>query len=399
MTTAGPDEPFFRERSAAPDGQRSLARAAAFGRALGLDFEQLPPALVVVGSKGKGTASTYAAAALSAAGLRVGLLTSPGLRSHRERIRIDGAALTPEEYSELSARIRDGLDRGEALPHDGYLSPTGLYTLAGLLRFTDASCDVVVLEAGMGGGGDEVSLVPALGVIVTPIFAEHLGRLGATVEAIAVEKLAVISAYTEAVTAVTQPASVAALTSARAGPRLRIVDAVDAAAIGGLPGEPVGANAVAGIVAAQRLLDALGAPPASQESNDRLLRSINLPGRLSVHTVGDQRWGVDSAIDGGGAEAALSWFQQQLGMPTAIVAAIPDGKDQDGVVGAVGNRPLIRVTVDTAHLTFEQWRPARRFEDMDIAGLGERPVALGCVSFVGAVLQRLGVDTAKAYGP
>src|SRR4030088_2768105 len=54
------------------------------------------PSLHVAGTKGKGSTCAFAASILSAAGLRIGLYTSPHLQNIRERICIDNKPI-PEE--------------------------------------------------------------------------------------------------------------------------------------------------------------------------------------------------------------------------------------------------------------------------------------------------------------
>jgi folylpolyglutamate synthase/dihydropteroate synthase len=79
---------FYEEwRGRRPGERRSLRRAGRLAAALGVSDPGVP-VLTVVGSKGKGTAATYASAWIAAAGCRVVTVTSPGLRSDRERVRV-----------------------------------------------------------------------------------------------------------------------------------------------------------------------------------------------------------------------------------------------------------------------------------------------------------------------
>lgn len=392
----GEFEPFFRERSAqrSHGRHRSVARARAFSAALGINLATVPSAVVVVGSKGKGTAATFAAATLSSLGMRTGLLTSPGLRHHRERIRVDGHAIVASDLVSLSTRIGRTLDGVAAqLPDDGYLSPTGLFTLAGLLHFSAQHCDVMVLEAGMGGRSDEVSMVAAAGVVVTPIFGEHIGVLANDIDGIVADKFGVISESVTAVTAVAQRTETIASTLAQiAGPRLEVIrqDDMRLEAIG--IGPPMGVNALAGSVAAQRFA---GVDASVADMH------VALPARQSLHRRGEAVWGVDACVDGDGAQAALQWFRETVGDPTTVVAAIPDGKDQRGVLDAISGWHTVMARADADHLTFDQWpRPQWRVSEIPAKNLGDRVLALGSVSFVGEVLALLGVDTLDAYpGP
>ncbi len=206
------DQAFFTERLALRPrgGRRSLPRAAALAAHLGIDLDTWrrhpERVVVVVGSKGKGTAATYASAALAAAGLRVGTLTSPGLRSNRERIRVGGQAISLSDYVPLVQNVAATLARVRgSLPDGGYLSPSGLFLLTALRHFTERECAAVVLEAGMGGASDEVSLLSPAAVVITPLFGEHLGVLGTSVAEIAVEKAGVVTAATRRVVVAPQP--------------------------------------------------------------------------------------------------------------------------------------------------------------------------------------------------
>src|SRR4051812_17877201 len=55
------------------------------------------PIVHVAGTKGKGSTSAFVASALSAAGYRTGLYTSPHLHAVEERIVVDGVPCLPEQ--------------------------------------------------------------------------------------------------------------------------------------------------------------------------------------------------------------------------------------------------------------------------------------------------------------
>ncbi len=78
--------PFNDPESAA----RGLRRTSALLERLGTPQARYP-IVHVAGSKGKGSTSVLIAAALRAAGHRVGLTTSPHLHAWRERVAIDGS--------------------------------------------------------------------------------------------------------------------------------------------------------------------------------------------------------------------------------------------------------------------------------------------------------------------
>ena len=208
-----PDSFFLSEwRSRQPGEGRSITRARRLADALGL-LGQARPVLSVVGSKGKGTAAAYASACLAAAGQRVVTVTSPGYRRAAERIRVDGRAISAAGLIDLAARLAAGRAAPLAMPHqagaaEGYLAPAGLFTLAGVLHAQDVAADVIVLEAGMGGVGDEISLFTPTVAALTPIFAEHVGKLGNTPAEIAPEKAGIVTPATRAALTVPQTADV-----------------------------------------------------------------------------------------------------------------------------------------------------------------------------------------------
>lgn len=389
------DAVFFREWEArAPGERRSLRRARALADALGV----LPPGapvLTVVGSKGKGTAAVYASAYLAAAGLRVVTVTSPGLRTNRDRIRVDGRAITAAELGALA----EELDRRMAgLPprSDGYLSPAGLFMLAGLVRARSAGADAIVLEAGMGGRSDEVSLVRADVAAITPVFLEHAGVLGDTPAEIAREKRGVAGPGTRLVSAPQSAEVTAALAP------VEVIRPGDPAFLDVLPSGLGRTSAELGIVAARRLLGR----DAPAERAREVLASIVLPGRLSVHPVpgSDAEVLVDSAIDRTGVRAALAAARRRWGGVDHVLVCLPDHKDLDGAVAALDGLAVTFVRLPLPHLRFTRplppgWRAveAAAVTPAAIAALGRRVLALGTVYFTGLVLDAVDADTERLF--
>ncbi|MDL4819261.1 hypothetical protein [Actinomadura opuntiae] len=389
------DEVFFREWERRRPGEtRSLARARELARML----DVLPPGapvLTVVGSKGKGTAATYASAFLVAAGLRVCTVTSPGLRTNRDRIRIDGRAVTEAELASLG-RLLDGAMAELDPPADGYLSPSGLFTLAGVLHARRAGAEALVLEAGMGGRSDEVSLFPPDVAAITPIFLEHAGVLGDTPAEIAEEKRGVAGPATRLVSAPQTPEVAEVL-----GPVEYVRD-------GGVPADllPAGLGRAAAAVgvAAGRLIG--GEVPEGQLRE--VLSTVVLPGRMSWHTVPGTATTllVDSAIDGTGIAAALAAARDRWGEVDHAVVCLPDHKDLDGAVRALGDLPVTYVRLPQPHLRFTRPLPpawdvvgSAAITPEALATLGYRVAVLGTVYFTGLVLDRIDAATDRLFLP
>lgn len=386
--------------------KRSLDRARAFSGALGLASDVAGVSILgIVGSKGKGTAAAYASAALAGLGVRTGTIMSPALLTNRDRIRIDGRSLSERVYVDFLERI---IQARKTLPpvarHDGYLSPTGTYTLAGASTLIDQGCEVLVVEAGLGGARDEISLFGLDVVILTEIFCEHVGILGPTVLDIARDKLGVITGDTRAVVSVSQSPVVEreiARTCEKTGAqRVNIDLSSRSAIIGWLPPEYGRFNALAGVQAATVLFSLLGRAPAGERDLESALRSVNHPGRLSRHQCGGADIIVDSAISRNGLVSAVTYAAHQFdGMPDRILVSLPADKELASFVAELRHVECERIFVGLTreHLSYpseEEWPWNWVQED----GLHEellssgRVLAVGTVSFVTAVLQVIGVD-------
>ncbi len=413
------DQAFFAERLARrPAGaRRSLARARALAPHVGVDLDAWrarPQSVVtVVGSKGKGTAAAFASATLCAAGLRVGTLSSPGLRSNRERIRVDGRAISRADYVRLVREVSTALDLvAGRLPDGGYLSPSGLFTLAALRHFAERGCDAIVAEAGMGGASDEVSLLSPAVVALTAVLEEHIGVLGASVPEIATEKAGVVTDATRALVTGPQPhpAADAAIDAAVRGHRCERhrVDGGDPWPPGGLrsgPGRPAtpspppglgGLSARVGVLAALHLLDARGVAAPGADVLAAVLSGVRLPGRLSHHRRGEQRWIVDCATNPTALTVALEHSDASIGPPTAVLTFIPQHRDGGPLLAALRGRPVVRVPGGRS-----SGRPGEgavmRLDRVDLDALGPRVLAAGPVYFAGEVLALLGVDCETSF--
>jgi dihydrofolate synthase/folylpolyglutamate synthase len=142
------------------------------------------PSIHVVGTNGKSTATRTIAALLEAEGLRAGAYTSPHVRSWAERIVVGGREA---DFERAIARVRRQAEELGATQFE-------VLTAAALTEFRDASVDVAVVEAGLGGRLDATNVVDAPVVLLTNVALEHTEVLGETPEQIAKEKLAVAHA-------------------------------------------------------------------------------------------------------------------------------------------------------------------------------------------------------------
>ncbi len=157
------------------DGMRALL--AALG-----DPQRAFPAVHVVGTNGKSTATRTIAALLRAEGLRVGAYTSPHVSGWHERLDCDEA-----DFERAVARVRRPAEEIGATQFE-------TLTAAALAEFAEQGVDAAVVEAGLGGRLDATNVVDAPVVLLTNVALEHTDVLGDTAEEIAKEKLAVAHA-------------------------------------------------------------------------------------------------------------------------------------------------------------------------------------------------------------
>lgn len=142
----------------------------------------------VAGTNGKGSFCSMLSSILTEAGYKTGLYTSPYIKFFNERMQINGKNIENEKLIEITERVRPIADAMTDKPTE-----FELITAIAFLYFAEADCDVVVLEAGMGGRLDSTNIIktPLLSVI-TGIALDHTAFLGDTVEKIAAEKAGII---------------------------------------------------------------------------------------------------------------------------------------------------------------------------------------------------------------
>lgn len=399
----------FREWNARSPGQRADPRRfGMLATALGLELEHPAPALGVVGSKGKGTTVAYASALLAEAGLRVGTVVSPGLVSNRDRLRVDGAVLAGDEYARLLERVNAAL-RSLPEPNQGYIGPSGFFLAAGLAHFAAIGCEVLVLEAGIGGRRDDLGRVGLVGLAMAEVFLEHTDLLGNTIAQIADDKVGAARPDTRFITHLAQSDEAEAVIRAHAttieAELIRVDEASRAPYMNLVPAGLGGINAAHGMIAARRLLHELRRPDLSAEQVHAAAGRVNYPGRLSRHRVGSSVIYVDSAVTRDGLENALNHVQRDTGAPPPLtLVSVPRSKDLAGFRAVAAAQPgrVVFVALDRVHLDYPEphewpgeWATSDELPDL----LTAAPVvlAVGTVSFSAEVLRHCGVDADRIF--
>ena len=142
----------------------------------------------VAGTNGKGSFCSMLASVLKKSGYKVGLYTSPYITTFNERMRVNGENIADDVLAEITEYVKPIADSMTDKPTE-----FELITAIAFEYFKRMKCDVVVLEAGMGGRLDSTNVIrnPLLSVI-TGIALDHTAFLGDTVEKIALEKAGII---------------------------------------------------------------------------------------------------------------------------------------------------------------------------------------------------------------
>jgi dihydrofolate synthase/folylpolyglutamate synthase len=149
----------------------------------------------VAGTNGKGSTCATIASILRKAGFRTGLYTSPHLIDPTERIQIDGRAVSRERFAAAFETVHacaEQLIASERL--DAHPSYFETVTAMALLLFRE-SCEITVLEVGLGGRLDATNVVSPELCVITPVAYDHEAFLGNTLESIASEKAGILKPH------------------------------------------------------------------------------------------------------------------------------------------------------------------------------------------------------------
>lgn len=142
----------------------------------------------VAGTNGKGSTTAMLSAIFRAAGFKTGMFTSPYVLEFGERICVDGNPISGEDLADVVEYVRPFADAMASPPTE-----FELITAVGLEYFRRRGCDIVILEAGMGGRLDSTNIIePPLLSVITGVALDHTEWLGDTTEKIAAEKAGII---------------------------------------------------------------------------------------------------------------------------------------------------------------------------------------------------------------
>jgi dihydrofolate synthase/folylpolyglutamate synthase len=187
-----------------------LARVESFLEKLGNPHKQLST-VHIAGTKGKGSVSAIMAACAQAAGLRVGLYTSPHLHTYRERVQVNlapGEPLQPITRDALTALVEEAQRIVPSVPD---ITTFEVTTALAFLYFARQEVDLAVMEVGLGGRLDATNVITPYVSLITSLSLDHTYLLGDTIADIAREKGGIIKPGVPVVSAPQPPEAVQVL--------------------------------------------------------------------------------------------------------------------------------------------------------------------------------------------
>ena len=370
--------------------------------------------LHVAGTNGKGSVCAFLAACLQAAGLRVGLYTSPHLVTVRERIQVDGEPISPADFAARLSALRELLR-----PVPAAEQPTlfELLTVLALTHFAAVGCEVVVWETGLGGRLDATNIVTPLAAIITNVQLDHEAWLGGSLERIAAEKAGIIKPGVPVFTAATEPTALRVLRAAaraRSAPFHQVTPgAPEDPALAGrdlpLPGAHQRLNAGLACATLRALASAL---PVSAAALRTGLAAALWPGRLQVVVRPDGRGRIllDGAHNAAGAVALRAALTDGFAdARLTLVLGLLRDKDATGIcrellplaarvvlVPVAGRRGAAPAALAAVCRDLLPGGPPPECADSLAAGLAAtatEPLVLvaGSLQLIGEALERLGV--------
>ncbi len=139
----------------------------------------------VAGTNGKGSSSHMLAAVFQQAGYKTGLYTSPHLKDFRERIKINGKAISQKKIVDFVEKYKEEFEE---------IKPSFFEWTVGLAfdHFSKEKVDIAIIEVGLGGRLDSTNVITPLVSLITNIGYDHTALLGNTLEKIAIEKAGII---------------------------------------------------------------------------------------------------------------------------------------------------------------------------------------------------------------
>lgn len=313
------------------------------------------PVVHLAGTNGKTSTTRMIESLLRAAGLRTGMYTSPHLHSVCERISVDGAPISHQQFVDAYAEIAPFVDLVDASA--GRLTWFQTITALAFACFADAPVDAMVIECGLGGTWDSTNVVDPSTCAITPIGMDHQSYLGDTLAQVAGEKAGIITAPVPVISAAQaeEAAEVIAARAAEQGAELLVAgrdfrligrdvavggQLVDIAGLAAeyhevflpLHGRHQSENAAVAVAAVEAFLGGRGLDP---DLVREAFAGTSSPGRLEVLRTTPTVLG-DAAHNPHGAAALAEALAESFGFGRVIgVLAVLEDKDVEAMLLAL----------------------------------------------------------------
>lgn len=273
------------------------------------------PVVQVLGTNGKGSTCAFLDRICREHGLKTGLYTSPHFLSVRERILVNGREPCDALWLEGANIIRQ-LD--DSLTYFEYL------TLMAVHIFHASACDVVILEAGLGGANDATSAVPAAMHCFTPVAMDHAHIIGPGPGEIAKDKAAAIQPGRPVISAPQyNPARDILLREcSQKSSRIAFTEAIRQSC--SMNGQIQEINAAVAAAAWHELAVRLNIAPDPEKISRGLAKAF-IPGRRQF--IGASREHGAIILDGGHNPHAIQALVKQLPGPGAVIFSALADKD------------------------------------------------------------------------
>lgn len=283
----------------------------------------------VAGTNGKGSTCAILESIYRAAGLRVGLFTSPHLISLRERIQVNRTMIAESDVVRLVETLQSSFQQFSAEDHPTFFEAV---TVMALRYFAEQKCDLVIWETGLGGRLDATNIVTPLASVITNVQFDHQKWLGETLPQIAAEKAGIIKPGVPVITGVDDPDAFSILrqTALEKSAPLTRVEMTDESSvresISVLPllGEHQRRNAALALSVVKVLQEIIS---VSGREIQHGLASVQWPGRMQIHTKpSGQQFLLDGAHNVAGAEALAATLKSLFpkARPTLILGILQD---------------------------------------------------------------------------
>lgn len=164
--------------------KKDLTNILAFSKELNFPEKKFK-SIHVGGTNGKGSTSHMLASILQEAGYKVGLYTSPHLKSFTERIRINGEEIPKQKVTSFIAENKAFLEKQR-------LSFFEMTVGLAFDYFANERVDIAIIEVGLGGRLDSTNIITPEISVITNIGLDHTEFLGETLPEIAFEKAGII---------------------------------------------------------------------------------------------------------------------------------------------------------------------------------------------------------------